>query len=386
MHLVNELCLDSKVFLKKWKRISGNGSGGMRMKNNKLTVYFDYVCPYCYRGLSDLMELLVEFPQIEVKWVPCEAHPYPDSMMGIYSSKACQAMLIVEAHGGNLIQFHKEIFQAHFKLRRRIDEPEVLAEIGAKCNVPYEIIIRELNSKIYAEQVLQNNDLVWEKLGCQAVPDYIAGEKALLSFEDVSIPKKKLRQFLSLCFSDCNYGNLRNLSKYMSLILRHKPETIGISLDEHGWADVDELVEGIAKKKRFNRDILEEIVRTDNKQRYSFNESKTLIRANQGHSIPVDVELDEVVPPKFLWHGTAEQSVSSINKQGLLSMGRLYVHLSKDEGTALKVGSRHGKPVIYRVKSGKMAKDGHVFYLSKNGVWLTKKVPVEYLEKEWEEE
>ncbi|MDO4943552.1 MAG: RNA 2'-phosphotransferase [Lachnospiraceae bacterium] len=179
---------------------------------------------------------------------------------------------------------------------------------------------------------------------------------------------------------------MRNLSKYMSLILRHKPETIGISLDEHGWADVDELVEGIAKKKRFNRDILEEIVRTDNKQRYSFNESKTLIRANQGHSIPVDVELDEVVPPKFLWHGTAEQSVSSINKQGLLSMGRLYVHLSKDEGTALKVGSRHGKPVIYRVKSGKMAKDGHVFYLSKNGVWLTKKVPVEYLEKEWEEE
>lgn len=170
-------------------------------------------------------------------------------------------------------------------------------------------------------------------------------------------------------------------SKFMSLILRHKPEAIGISLDEHGWANVDELIAGIAKTHKFNMDILEEIVRTDNKQRYSFNEDKTLIRANQGHSIPVDVELDEAEPPAELWHGTGEKFVSSIDKQGLIPKSRLYVHLSKDEETAMNVGKRHGKPVLYKVKAGDMYKDGYKFFLSKNGVWLTKEVPVKYLEK-----
>ena len=175
--------------------------------------------------------------------------------------------------------------------------------------------------------------------------------------------------------------SLKDTSKYMSLILRHKPEVIGISLDEHGWANVDELITGIAKTNDFNMDILEEIVRTDEKQRYSFNEDKTLIRANQGHSIPVDVELDEVEPPETLWHGTSEKYVASIDVQGLIPKSRLYVHLSKDSDTASKVGSRHGKPVLYIVKAGEMYKDGYKFFLSKNGVWLTKEVPVKYLEK-----
>ena len=100
--------------------------------------------------------------------------------------------------------------------------------------------------------------------------------------------------------------NLTKTSKFVSLILRHRPEAIGISLDEHGWAKVDELIEGISKRQPFNREMLEEIVRTDSKQRYSFNEDKTLIRANQGHSIPVDVELPEMKPPKILYHGTGE--------------------------------------------------------------------------------
>ena len=176
--------------------------------------------------------------------------------------------------------------------------------------------------------------------------------------------------------------SLKDTSKYMSLILRHKPEVIGISLDEHGWANVDELITGIAKTNDFNMDILEEIVRTDEKQRYSFNEDKTLIRANQGHSIPVDVELDEVEPPEALWHGTSEKYVASIDVQGLIPKSRLYVHLSKDSDTASKVGSRHGKPVLYIVKAGEMYKDGYKFFLSKNGVWLTKEVPVKYLEKQ----
>lgn len=175
--------------------------------------------------------------------------------------------------------------------------------------------------------------------------------------------------------------SLTDISRFMSLILRHKPETIGISLDEHGWANVDELIEGIAKTREFNMDILEEVVKTDNKQRYSFNEDKTLIRANQGHSIPVDVELDEVEPPAELWHGTGEKYVESIEKMGLIPKSRLYVHLSKDSDTANNVGRRHGKPVLYTVKTGDMFKDGYKFFLSKNGVWLTKEVPVKYLEK-----
>ncbi len=117
----------------------------------------------------------------------------------------------------------------------------------------------------------------------------------------------------------------------MSLILRHKPESIGISLDEHGWANVEELIAGIAKTHEFNMEILDEIVR-------SFNEDKTLIRANQGHSILVDVELEEMEPPMELWHGTGKKYVESIDEQGLIPKSRLYVHLSKDIHTATKVG------------------------------------------------
>ena len=176
--------------------------------------------------------------------------------------------------------------------------------------------------------------------------------------------------------------NLENISRYMSLILRHKPDVIGISLDEHGWANVEELIQGIAKNNPgFNKEILEEIVRTDNKQRYSFNDDKTLIRANQGHSIPVDVELEEKEPPEYLYHGTGEKYVESINRQGLIPKSRLYVHLSKNVKTAESVGERHGRPIVYLVHSGKMYKDGYKFYLSANGVWLTKKVPVEYLQR-----
>lgn len=176
--------------------------------------------------------------------------------------------------------------------------------------------------------------------------------------------------------------SLNGISKYISLILRHKPEVIGITLNEHGWAEVDKLIKGISKEYKFNMEMLEEIVYTDNKQRYSFNEDKTLIRANQGHSINVDVELKEVIPPEFLWHGTGEKYVATIDELGLIPKSRLYVHLSGDIDTAINVGKRHGKPVIYKVLSSKMTKDGYKFYCSKNSVWLTKKVPISYLEKQ----
>lgn len=176
--------------------------------------------------------------------------------------------------------------------------------------------------------------------------------------------------------------SLRDTSKFISLILRHKPEVIGISLDEHGWANVDELIAGIAKQQHFDMAMLEEIVATDDKQRYSFNEDKTLIRANQGHSVPVDVELEEVLPPKHLYHGTGEKYMAAIEAQGLIPKSRLYVHLSSDYNTAEKVGARHGKPVVYRISAEKMARDGFVFYKSVNGIWLTKEVPSQYFKRE----
>lgn len=172
-----------------------------------------------------------------------------------------------------------------------------------------------------------------------------------------------------------------NTGKFIALILRHKPEAIGIHLDEHGWANVDELIVGIAKTQEFNMAMLEEIVRTDNKQRYSFNDDKTKIRANQGHSIPVDVELAQKTPPDILWHGTGEKYVSSIEVEGLIPKTRLYVHLSSDPDTAIKVGSRHGKPVVYEVAAKEMQADGYVFFQSVNGVWLTKHVPTKYLRR-----
>lgn len=176
--------------------------------------------------------------------------------------------------------------------------------------------------------------------------------------------------------------DLNNISKYMSLILRHKPEVIGIELDEHGWAKVDDLINGIEKGNHgFNFELLEEIVKTDNKNRYSFNEDKTLIRANQGHSISVDVELKEKRPPEFLYHGTGEKYVESIDKIGLIPKSRLYVHLSKDIVTAEQVGKRHGKEVVYQVNADQMYKDGYKFFLSVNNVWLTKEVPVKYLNR-----
>ena len=135
------------------------------------------------------------------------------------------------------------------------------------------------------------------------------------------------------------------------------------------------------KNNDFDMEQLEEIVASDNKQRYSFNEDKTLIRANQGHSIPVDVELEHKMPPEILYHGTAEKYISSIDEQGLIPKSRLYVHLSADTDTAHNVGKRHGKPVIYKVLAGEMYKAGYEFFLSVNGVWLTKSVLVDFLEK-----
>lgn len=175
--------------------------------------------------------------------------------------------------------------------------------------------------------------------------------------------------------------NSNRLGRYLCKILRNKPGIIGITLDEHGWADVDELIAGVRLTQPLDMAALEELVHTDPKQRYSFNESHRLIRANQGHSIPVDVQPARVTPPEQLWHGTAASSVDSILQQGILRMGRLHVHLSADWDTARQVGIRHGRPCVLCVHTGRMARDGYSFYLSANNVWLTDFVPPQYVER-----
>lgn len=174
-------------------------------------------------------------------------------------------------------------------------------------------------------------------------------------------------------------GN-KKLSVFLSLILRHQPQAAGIKLDKQGWADVEELLRGVnGTGRKINREILEDIVRTDEKGRYSFDETGKKIRANQGHSVLVDVELEERLPPEFLYHGTASRFLDSIFAEGLKPMSRLYVHLSLDVETAVKVGKRHGKAAVLQVEAGKMAEEGIHFFQSANGVWLTKRVLPEYL-------
>ncbi len=174
---------------------------------------------------------------------------------------------------------------------------------------------------------------------------------------------------------------LTEISKLIALVLRHKPEALGMTLDSHGWADVRELIEKLNAMQPFDMKMLEVIVRTDNKQRYSFNADKTKIRANQGHSIPVDLELLPQDPPAVLWHGTAMRFAESIERQGLRPMQRQYVHLSDNRETALTVGKRHGEPVLYQIDAQAMQQAGYVFYRSENGVWLTDAVPKEYLKR-----
>jgi putative RNA 2'-phosphotransferase len=174
---------------------------------------------------------------------------------------------------------------------------------------------------------------------------------------------------------------LVRLSKFMSLVLRHKPGKIGLTLDEQGWAEVDELVEKARKAGvPLTNDLLREVVEKNDKQRFKLSADGRRIRASQGHSIPVDLGLQPVTPPERLYHGTAERFLESIRFKGLRPGSRQHVHLSPDVATAIKVGSRHGAPVVLVVRAGEMHRDGYVFYLSDNGIWLTVQVPPAYLE------
>jgi putative RNA 2'-phosphotransferase len=169
-------------------------------------------------------------------------------------------------------------------------------------------------------------------------------------------------------------------SKLLSLLLRHKPQAIGIALDAEGWVAVDDLLAGLAAQGRpITRQQLDEIVATNDKKRFAFSADGLRIRANQGHSVEVDLGLVPVEPPELLYHGTVERFLDSIRRRGLLRGNRHHVHLSPDRETATRVGQRRGRPVVLVVEAGRMHRDGHLFYRSENGVWLTDSVLAQYL-------
>jgi putative RNA 2'-phosphotransferase len=175
-----------------------------------------------------------------------------------------------------------------------------------------------------------------------------------------------------------NEKRLIHMGKQLSFLLRHDSEAFSNGLiDKHGWRKVSELV----KDHKYTKDLLDDIVKTNNKQRYEYNEDETLIRARQGHSIKVDVNLSESTPPDILYHGTATRFLDSILEKGIVKGNRLYVHLSKDDETATTVGARHGKPYVLKIDAKKMYEDGIKFYLSNNNVWLTDFVDVKYIIK-----
>ena len=171
-----------------------------------------------------------------------------------------------------------------------------------------------------------------------------------------------------------------SLSKYLSKYLRHRPEDLGLTLMPGGWVKVDALLAASARKGfPVSRDEIEEVVARNDKKRFAFDESGTLIRAQQGHSAPVDLELESAAPPEMLYHGTPERNLTEILRRGLLKMRRHHVHLSSDEATARAVGARRGRPVVLDVEAGEMYRDGYTFYRSGNGVWLVEHVSPRYL-------
>jgi putative RNA 2'-phosphotransferase len=173
-----------------------------------------------------------------------------------------------------------------------------------------------------------------------------------------------------------------SVSRFISPILRHNPQAIGITLDSGGWADTNALISGMNVKGRsITVEQLKEIVASNDKQRFKFNDDYSKIRANQGHSVPVDVGLKETQPPDVLYHGTASRFIGAIQGKRLIPQSRLYVHLSADTETAYKVGKRYGKPVVLTIDSSRMYKDGFRFYLSANNVWLISAIPAEYIER-----
>jgi RNA:NAD 2'-phosphotransferase (TPT1/KptA family)/predicted DNA-binding transcriptional regulator YafY len=242
--------------------------------------------------------------------------------------------------------------------------------------------------KIFSIRVIMNFELERELLGFGAKmrvlgPRILVKQikaqflKTLDNYDKDSIMPSAITLTLNETMKE---NDTTSVSKFLSLVLRHQPQLIGIELNEQGWVNVDELLkQANAYGHKLDLELLNHIVETNSKKRFAFDESRQKIRASQGHSVDVELGYQAQMPPETLYHGTGEKSVSAIQQSGLEKRSRQHVHLSRDIETAIQVGSRHGKPAIFKVLAGEMHKNGYVFYLSENKVWLTDMVPVEFL-------
>lgn len=178
-----------------------------------------------------------------------------------------------------------------------------------------------------------------------------------------------------------NEKDLKKVSKSLSYVLRHRPDTVGLELGDGGWVAVDELISAFRSSgKRMSVALLETVVANNDKQRFEFSEDRTKIRARQGHSTEVDLGYQPAVPPDVLYHGTATKNLESIQQQGLIKGRRHHVHMSTNKETMLDVARRHGKPVLLSIDAKRMLADGHEFFITGNNVWLTDHVPPEYID------
>lgn len=173
------------------------------------------------------------------------------------------------------------------------------------------------------------------------------------------------------------HKELAKISKFLSYVLRHKPDSIGLELDVEGWASISDLIN--KADIPITRELLNTVISTNDKQRFAISKDGLFIRANQGHSLNIDLKLHPLLPPELLYHGTATCFLASIKEKGLVPKNRQYVHLSGDEETATKVGQRHGKPVVFKIHARTMHKQGYEFFQAQNGVWLTDMVPAGYI-------
>ncbi|KHN67363.1 RNA 2'-phosphotransferase [Acinetobacter calcoaceticus] len=176
--------------------------------------------------------------------------------------------------------------------------------------------------------------------------------------------------------------NEKAISQYLSFILRHKPEEIGLTLDREGWANIEELISKSqpVKNVALDEEIIKNIVSNSDKKRFQISDDGKLIRAVQGHSTTsVNITLNKLIPPTYLYHGTAQRFIDSIKEQGLISKDRQYVHLTENKDTALSVGTRYGKPEILIINALEMHNSGFNFFQAENGVWLVKHVPVDFI-------
>jgi RNA:NAD 2'-phosphotransferase (TPT1/KptA family)/predicted DNA-binding transcriptional regulator YafY len=277
---------------------------------------------------------------------------------------------------------------------------EVVFWIDA-ANAPYvitkplhhtqKLLSEEIDGKIFSIKVILNFELERELLGFGSKmrvlgPRILVKQmkaqllKTLENYDTDSLMPSANELTLNETMKE---KDITSVSKFLSLVLRHQPQLIGIELDEQGWINVDELLkQANAHGKELTMELLNDVVETNSKKRFAFDEGRQKIRASQGHSVEVELGYQPQTPPEILYHGTGEKSVSSIENGGLEKRSRQHVHLSRDMETAVQVGSRHGKPVVFNVLAGEMYKNGYKFYLSENKVWLTDSVPNQFLKLE----